>query len=321
MHYPVVVMIFIVLGLSPALANASTPLPSAAGAATPSHDSATPAPSPPAPDRQRPDAGGATPASADDPVCQTLLSAAALNDLPADFLTRLIWQESRFDAQAVSRAGAQGIAQFMPGTAAWMRLDNPFDAVSAITKSAVLLGNLRNQFGNLGLAAAAYNAGPKRVADWLANRRNLPAETRAYIRIVTGHPADEWRGGAPTELAVNLPGAVPCQDLVRLFAGRPRNAAAPKPPQALAVAAPSTPPWGVQLIGGLSQSAALASFYQMQRTYHAVIGSRQPLVLRSPAGRNAYWYRVRIGADTRVDAERLCSNLRTVGGSCLVQPN
>ena len=57
-----------------------------------------------------------------DVTCQTLGSAAIVNDLPIEFLTRLIWQESRFDTRAVSRAGAQGIAQFMPGTAAWVGL-------------------------------------------------------------------------------------------------------------------------------------------------------------------------------------------------------
>ena len=143
-----------------------------------------------------------------------------MNDLPLEFFTRLIWQESRFDARAVSRAGAQGIAQFMPGTAAWVGLANPFDAATAITKSATLLRDLKQKFGNLGLAAAAYNAGPKRVADWLARRRSLPHETQAYIRIVTGHTANEWTTAEPKKLSLQLPAAVPCPDIVKLFADR-----------------------------------------------------------------------------------------------------
>jgi hypothetical protein len=90
----------------------------------------------------------------------------------------------------------------------------------------------------------------------------------------------------------------------------------PKP-----ASAASEPTWGVQLIGNSSQIAALAAFYKLQKTYSAVLGSHQPLVLRSTAGRNAYWYRVRVGADTRTDAERLCSSLRAAGGTCLVQMN
>src|ERR1700732_1597899 len=87
------------------------------------------------------------------------------------------------------------------------------------------------------------------------------------------------------------------------------------------VDSPPRPAWGVQLIGNSSQIAALASFYKLQKTYASVLGSHEPLVLRSSAGRNASWYRVRIGADTRGDAERLCSSLRAVGSSCLVQMN
>ena len=92
-----------------------------------------------------------------------LNSAASAYDLPLGFLTRLIWQESRFDVGAVSPVGARGVAQFMPGTAIQTGLANPFDAIEAIPRSAELLRNLKNQFGNLGLAAAAYNAGPKRT--------------------------------------------------------------------------------------------------------------------------------------------------------------
>jgi soluble lytic murein transglycosylase-like protein len=98
--------------------------------------------------------------SAPDSICHALAGAAAANDLPVEFFTRLIWQESRFNPEAVSRAGAQGVAQFMPGTARLRGLENPFDPLEAIAKSAQLLRDLHWEFGNLGLAAAAYNAGP-----------------------------------------------------------------------------------------------------------------------------------------------------------------
>src|SRR5439155_112726 len=96
-------------------------------------------------------------------ICDVLAAAAVENDLPVDFFARLIWQESRFDPTAVSRAGAQGVAQFMPATASARGLADPFDPIEAIAHSAKLLRDLRREFGNLGLAAAAYNAGPGRV--------------------------------------------------------------------------------------------------------------------------------------------------------------
>jgi soluble lytic murein transglycosylase-like protein len=97
-----------------------------------------------------------------------LVESAQSNNLPIPFLIYLLLQESGFRPDVVSRAGAQGIAQFMPETAATVGLDNPFDPIQAIAASARLLRNLARQFGNLGLAAAAYNAGPRRIHDWLA---------------------------------------------------------------------------------------------------------------------------------------------------------
>lgn len=255
-----------------------------------------------------------------DPRCQALQSAASANDLPLEFLTRLIWQESRFNDFAISRAGAQGIAQFMPATANGVKLANPFDAIAAIDKSAQLLRGLRMQFGNLGLAAAAYNAGPKRVSDWLAGHRTLPQETVHYVRIITGHGPDEWRMPLSGVINQDLPTAVPCPQLVKSFSGG-RIAAAHQTMKSPTSDAPHAPSWGVQLVGNASKIAALAAYYKMQKTYPSVLSSHEPLILRSTAGRNASWYRVRIGADTRSDADRLCSSLRAAGGSCLVQMN
>ena len=121
-----------------------------------------------------------------------IASAAAANDLPPDFFLRLLRQESGLNPYAVSPVGAQGIAQFMPGTAAERGLRNPFDPGEAIPKSAELLREHRARFGNLGLAAAAYNAGPQRVRGWLEGRSAMPAETRDYVVRITGRPLEEW---------------------------------------------------------------------------------------------------------------------------------
>jgi hypothetical protein len=132
-----------------------------------------------------------------DEICRMIERAAAEEALPPEFLARLIWQESRFDPQAVSPVGAQGIAQFMPRTANGRGLANPFDALPALFESAEYLAELRRQFGNLGLAAAAYNAGPKRLQDWLARRGGVSAETRNYVQLITGHPLEAWAAAEP----------------------------------------------------------------------------------------------------------------------------
>jgi soluble lytic murein transglycosylase-like protein len=79
----------------------------------------------------------------------------------------------------------------MPRTASWHGLAELFELVEALRHSAAYLRELLNGFGNLGLAAAAYNAGPARVSAWLTSHRPLPGETRNYVALVTGWTADE----------------------------------------------------------------------------------------------------------------------------------
>jgi len=253
-------------------------------------------------------------------LCQTLQAAAQQNNLPVSFLTRLIWQESRFDAHAVSRAGARGVAQFMPQTAAYLGLADPFDVSDAVDKSAQFLRDLNKQFGNLGLAAAAYNSGPRRVREWVAGVGGLPTETQAYVRIITGHSADEWRLANPGDWSLMLPDEVPCPQLVKLLAGKPEPIS-PQPSKASESAPAVEEVWGLQLAGGPSRAAALTAYFGMQKTFTSVLGGRQPLVLQSKSGRGHFWYRVRVAVDSLFRAEKLCSQLRNVGGSCVVQRN
>src|SRR4051812_3807218 len=129
--------------------------------------------------------------SPDQALCRLIETAADRHALPRDVFTRLIWRESSFRPNVTSGAGAQGIAQFMPGTARERGLLDPYDPEQAIPASAHFLDELNRRFGSIGLAAAAYNAGPTRVADWLAGRRRgLPVETQDYVRFITGRPVE-----------------------------------------------------------------------------------------------------------------------------------
>ncbi len=158
-----------------------------------------------------------------DEICQLIESAASGEALPFEFFARLIWQESRFNPQAVSPAGARGIAQFMPKTANGRGLADPFEPVSALQESAEFLRELVQKFGNVGLAAAAYNAGPKRVNDWLAKRTALPRETQHYVQIITGRSAEKW---ASAESQISQPSQdFQCNEIAKLVAQRRGGAA------------------------------------------------------------------------------------------------
>jgi hypothetical protein len=143
-------------------------------------------------------------------LCETAILVAQANKLPASFFTRLIQQESGFNPRVVSSAGAQGIAQFMPQTASSRGLLDPFEPIGAMAASAKYLAELVSQFGNLGLAAAAYNAGPKRVQDWIAKRTKLPAETRNYVYSITGQVVQAWTGSLTRTEQLQLASADGC---------------------------------------------------------------------------------------------------------------
>lgn len=154
------------------------------------------------------------PDSPTEQFCHALREAAESSGIPAPFFARLLWRESRFKPNEVSHAGAQGVAQFMPETAAEVGLDDPFDPMKALPASAKFLRKLRDDFGNLGLAAAAYNAGPGRIQKWLARESGLPRETRDYVRIITGTKAEDWiERSEALAIRIDLPREAPCEGI------------------------------------------------------------------------------------------------------------
>ena len=113
-------------------------------------------------------------------LCTALETFATRYKLNPYFFTRLIWQESRFDPNARSHADAMGIAQFIASTAELRGLDNPFNPAEALDASARYLADLEQKFGNLGLAAAAYNAGETAAGNFKEEAAGLPNETWTF---------------------------------------------------------------------------------------------------------------------------------------------
>ncbi|MFU0504909.1 transglycosylase SLT domain-containing protein [Pseudaminobacter sp. NGMCC 1.201702] len=249
-----------------------------------------------------------------DRICDLIDDHATRQGLPRDFFARLIWKESRFDVNAVSPAGAEGIAQFMPGTAKLRGLSDPFNVEQAIAASAGYLSELKTDFGNLGLAAAAYNAGENRVTRWLSSGGFLPLETEDYVLDIMGEPADNFTDAAYAGTIHPLHEA---QSFWQACRNLPVMLAATIP-----MASINIKPWGVQVAGNFRRSAAIKQWQRQKARFPALLRQYDPVVsrVRTPRGRRGL-YAVRIGVDDRANADIICQQLRGAGGACIVVRN
>jgi hypothetical protein len=249
-----------------------------------------------------------------DRICDLIETNALRHGVPRAFFARLIWKESRFDADAVSPAGAEGIAQFMPGTAKLRGLMDPFDIDQAIAASAAYLAELKIGFGNLGLAAAAYNAGENRVSRWLSSGGFLPLETEDYVLDIMGEPADNFSDAA-------YAGTMHPLDKDKSFSDACRELPV-RQAATIAMATIHTKPWGVQVAGNFRRAAAIRQWQRQKARFSALLDDHDPVVsrVRTPIGRRGI-YAVRIGAETRADADIICQKLRGAGGACIVMRN
>jgi len=249
-------------------------------------------------------------------LCTAIEYFAGANHLPADYLARLVWRESLFRSDAVSPKGARGIAQFMPGTARLRGLRDSYDALEALGKAAAYLNELRNRFGNLGLAAAAYNAGEAGLANFL-NSGGLPFETRNYVSAITAHSVEEWRDDPPDVAAPVLDkGKSFIDSCVALAESRRLKPVALEQERHWA-------PWGAQLAEHFQLDAARRLFAANIRKLPSPLNAEKPLIVRQ---RNADFgrrirYAARIGRETREEADAVCTQVRQQGGSCLVFKN
>jgi soluble lytic murein transglycosylase-like protein len=127
-------------------------------------------------------AGEARLAPLSQPFGQPVAAAAERHGLDPKLLHALVTVESAYRADAVSRAGAAGLTQLMPATAAELGVSDRFDPQANLSGGADYLARQLLRFGDLRLALAAYNAGPARVAA-LGRVPSIP-ETRAYVQAV-----------------------------------------------------------------------------------------------------------------------------------------
>ncbi|SLN47599.1 Membrane-bound lytic murein transglycosylase F [Roseivivax jejudonensis] len=249
-------------------------------------------------------------------TCQAIEHFAETNGLAPGFFARLIWQESRFDPNALSPADARGIAQFIDSTAEMRGLVDSYNPALALEYSARYLGEMSRAYGNPGLAAVGYNGGEARAEGLIAQTGGLARETVQYVRIITGLTAETWRDDPPEDHDWRLQGDMPFADACHDLARNRRMTRYP-PPE------PDHAPFGVQLAYGLSPDAARAAFAERSRACRSGVEG-VPLdivfVRNRVSGRKGY-YMARLGRDTAQSAHQLCNALRRQGCVCAVYPN
>ncbi len=147
----------------------------------------------------------------------------------------------------------------------------------------------------------------------------MPAQTRHYVQAVTGSSVEDWRDIGRKETPPPQ-SATGCRDLIALLTKAPNPFVAQL---AQRVKLGADRPWGVQLAAGFSRDRALAMYARAIRRLASVIGERDPSVLGTVLrSRGSHmFYQVRVGADTRAEADDLCGRIRRVGQACMVLRN
>ena len=246
-------------------------------------------------------------------ICRLVENEARKNGLPPSYFARFLWTESKFDPNLTSPEGDAGIAQFSQQLAEERRLEDPLDPRQAIPEAAKYLAFLRVKFGNLGLAAAAYDAGESAVEKWLVGEEALPPQTQDYVSAITGEAIDEFRQRRRTITTKPLEADLP-------FARACRNLAGEVTDQDMGQLLDS--PWAVQVAGHFDNDIAAQKWEAIKQENEDLVSDHPVAIGRvtTSIGRTGM-FAVRIGFDSRAAADTLCQTLRTRGTACIVTKN
>ncbi|NUH67147.1 lytic transglycosylase domain-containing protein [Sulfitobacter sp. S0837] len=248
-------------------------------------------------------------------TCNAIAVFSKRHGLDENFFARLIWQESRFDPNALSHANARGIAQFIPSTAALRGLADPYNPADALEHSAQYLAEMVRRYGNEGLAAIGYNGGERRVEGFLQGG-GLADETIAYVPIITGLDAETWRDAPPENPDFRL--SKSDDFLPACYAmGKARRLTPLKLPE------PPLKPWGAQVAFGKSRAQAQAAYDRRVARCKAPLAGEKPdyIKIKHRASRQKGFVMARIGRNNRAAADRLCAAVRDAGCACAVFAN
>jgi hypothetical protein len=249
-------------------------------------------------------------------LCQQIENTSRNNGIDPGFFARLLWQESRFDPNALSHAGAQGIAQFMPQTAKLRGLADSYNPAQAIERSANYLGELQRTYGSAGIAAVAYNGGERRADGFTKKGKGLARETVNYVPIITGLSAERWRDDPPKAHDFRLDGDRPfLESCLNLAKNRRLTKLAPPPLR--------YKPWGVQVGFGSNKSEAKANVVRQTRRCRALVNAEKLdyIAVKSRVRGRPSYIMARIGRNTKDNATTLCRKISAKGCLCRIYKN
>ena len=250
-------------------------------------------------------------------ICAAAEQEAKANKIDPAFFARLLWRESLFDPKVVSSKGAQGVAQFMPETAKRRGLEDPFEPVSAVKASASFLADLRSQFGNLGLAAAAYNAGEKRIEAWQRDQASMPAETQNYVQFITGHAVEDWKISSASFV---IPAIGKQNDFVSNCV-----ALALQKTKLAETGTQASPrqPWGALVAANFNEQTAVAMFQRLKLRFPKQFENRAPMIAskKNLSRGTRKMALVMLGEKTAEAAQFTCDQLVAAGAACIVRRN
>ncbi|MEP5729235.1 MAG: lytic transglycosylase domain-containing protein [Sulfitobacter sp.] len=251
-------------------------------------------------------------------TCNAIATFSARHGLNTGFFARLIWQESRFDPNALSHANARGIAQFIPSTAKLRGLADPFNPADALEHSAQYLAEMAGRYGNEGMAAIGYNGGERRAEGFLQGK-GLAPETVNYVPIITGLNAEVWRDSPPKDHDMRLSKTEPFLTACYAMAANRRITplARPTPPPA------AIKPWGIQVAFAQSKKAARTEVRRKTAVCRDIVNGEKTDLIYKPhrvASKKGYFF-ARFGRNSKDAAERLCTRMRNRGCTCRVVQN
>ncbi|MBA70973.1 MAG: lytic transglycosylase [Rhizobiales bacterium] len=249
-----------------------------------------------------------------DRLCALIAEQADIHGLPEAFLARLLFSASAFDPAYVSPTGAAGVAKFNAAVAESGGLSDPSDIETAVPAAARRLSALTERLGNLGLAAAAYQAGEKPVRRWMDGDGYLPASTVFFVQQLTGKGPEAFRSPSATfdikPLETRYAFAEACKRMPLIASGE------------ASTDIPADMPWAVVVGAGPDLDGAMKSWAGVRERTGFRVGGGKVYVTHLEGGKaRRNRYSVRIGAESRGSALAICSRLRGKGGACMVTRN